>query len=98
MVKTHLDQILFHRLDEMVWHVRDDEILPNGQAYFPGAIVLRDVSDTAHLLRRHSADRNDRSDIVKTRLNLSEGSNVSVVDRRRARLTLVQRKTHQGEG
>jgi hypothetical protein len=98
MVKTHLDQILFHGLDEMVRHIGNDEILPDGQANLPGAVILCDVGDAAHLLRCHPADGNDRADIVKARLNLSERSDVSVVDRRRARLALVQRETRQRKG
>jgi hypothetical protein len=45
VVETHLDQTLFHRLDELVRHIRDKEILPDGQADFSGAVVQREVGD-----------------------------------------------------
>src|SRR5271157_3124260 len=59
MVKTNLNQILFHRLDEVVRHIGDDQILPDGQPNFPRAVVLCDVSNPAHLLRRHPAHSNN---------------------------------------
>ena len=98
VMETHLDQILFHRLDEMVRHIGDDEILPDGQANLPGAVILRHVGDAAHLLRGHPAHRNNRTDIIKARLNLFKHSNVAVLNRRLPRLALVERKTQQRKG
>ena len=97
VVETHLDQALFHRLDEMVRYIRDEQILPDGEPNFPGTVILRDIGDPAHLLWRHPADRNDRTDIVQARLNLFIHSNVAVLNRHRTWLALVQRKTYVAE-
>ena len=56
--------------DERVGHVRNDQILPNRQPHRAGAVVLRDIRETAHLLRLHRADGDDRADVVAVRLLL----------------------------
>src|ERR1700761_4319798 len=93
VVETHLDQALFHRLNEMVRYIRDEQILPDSKANFSGAVILRHISNPAHLLWLHPADRNNHTDIVQTRLNLFIHSDVTVLNRHRWRLALVNRKT-----
>ena len=34
MVETHLHEVLFHCLNEMIRHIWDEQILPNRQANF----------------------------------------------------------------
>src|SRR5271165_3304395 len=97
VVESHPNQILFHRLDEVVWHIRDEEILPDGKANFSRPVVLCHVSDTAHLLRCHPTDCNNHADIVEAGLNLSKHPNVAVLNWRFSWLALIEWKTQQRE-
>ena len=77
-VQPHFHQRLFDGLDECVGNVRDDEVLPNGQADFAGAVVVRQISQTQHLFRRDVADRNRHADPVQPGLLLRIDADVGV--------------------
>ena len=78
VVKPSLAQRLLHRLDEGVGHIRDDEILPDGQPDFARAVEVRDLRDADHLLRRDLPDGHGDADVVEARLLLRIDADVRV--------------------
>src|SRR5256885_744390 len=69
-VQSHFHERLFDSFDKRVGEVRNDEILPDGEPDFTGAVVVSEVSQSQHLLGCDLTDRNGDADVIQALLLL----------------------------
>ncbi len=78
--------------------LRDEEVLPDGEAEFARAVFLRQIGQAEHLLGREPTHGNHHADVVEAGLLLLEDSDMPVADDGVARFTRRERQAAQGKG
>src|SRR5437879_2071537 len=79
-VQSHFHERLFDSFDKRVGELRNDEILPDGEPDFTGAVVVSEVSQSQHLLGCDLTDRNGDADIIQAFLLLRINADVAMWD------------------
>ena len=93
-VKADLAQSFARSLDIGIWDIRNDEILPDGQPNFAGAVKVGDFGDAKHLFWSDLADRNGNADVIKATLFLRINADVSVAaSRQRSSIGWSERRS-----
>ena len=82
-VQSHFHQRFFDSFDKRVGDIWNDEILPDGEPDFTGAVVVSEVSQPQHLFGSDLPDRNGDADVIQAFLFLRINADVGMWDRGR---------------
>ena len=75
-MQSHFHERLFDSFDKRVGDIWNDEILPDGEPDFTGAVVVSEVSQSQHLFGSDLTDRNGDADVIQAFLLLRIHSDV----------------------